>query len=66
MNLKEYQKKEKINDNIFWQLSTGEHQALLNEAIEEIIEFGIWLTGHDRKTIIEMYRDWQRSKEING
>lgn len=27
---------------------------------EETILFAMWLTGHDRETIIQMYNDWKR------
>jgi hypothetical protein len=27
---------------------------------EDLIEFAMWLTGHDRETIEQMYSDWSR------
>ena len=27
---------------------------------EKIIEFGMYLTGHDRETILQMYNDWNQ------
>ena len=36
MTLDEFIKKYEINDNEFWILSSGEHQNLLDEAIEKI------------------------------
>lgn len=32
----------------------------------DAIEFGMFLTGHDRETIYQMYRDWLRSNPINS
>jgi hypothetical protein len=34
MNLAEYIKAQEIDDNTFWRMSSGEHQNLLDEAIE--------------------------------
>ncbi len=36
MNLKEYIEALKKDDNIFWYLSSGEHQNLLDEALGKI------------------------------
>jgi hypothetical protein len=30
--------------------------------MNELIEFAMYLTGHDRETIEQMYRDWNRSE----
>ena len=27
---------------------------------EQLIEFAMYLTGHDRETIIQMYNDWNK------
>ena len=37
MNLKEYKKKRSTDPNVFWTMSSGEHQNLLDEAIDEIM-----------------------------
>ena len=39
MNLKEFIEKSKEDHNLFWRLQSGEHQNLLDEAIERINEF---------------------------
>ena len=31
---------------------------------EKIIEFAIYLTGHDRETIEQMYLDWQNNLQL--
>jgi len=36
MNLTEFLKKEKEDSNLFWRLSSGDHQNLLDEAIKRI------------------------------
>ena len=33
------------------------NQELLNE---ELIQFAMFLTGHDRETIEQMYNDWNK------
>lgn len=38
MNLNEFLKQEKQDNNLFWRLSSGEHQSLLDEALEKIEE----------------------------
>lgn len=38
MNLDEYREKSKNNHNLFWTLQSGEHQNLLDEAIDKIDE----------------------------
>jgi hypothetical protein len=32
---------------------------------EQLIRFVMWITGHDRKTVIQLYKDWitERSKK---
>ena len=30
---------------------------------KEIIEFVVWITGHDWGTIEQMYKDWKKSKQ---
>ena len=32
----------------------------------ETIEFAKWLTGHDEKTIIQMYNDWKKNISFNN
>ena len=32
------------------------------ELKDELIEFAMYLTGHDRETIEQMYRDWNSSE----
>ena len=29
---------------------------------EQLIQFAMYLTGHDRETIIQMFNDWIKSK----
>ena len=31
--------------------------------MNELIEFAMYLTGHDRATIEQMYADWNRSEK---
>lgn len=31
---------------------------------EEMIAFVMWITGHDRETVIQAYEDWIRCNDI--
>ena len=35
-------------------------ESIDTQRLNEIIQFGSWLSGHDEKTIIKMHRDWKR------
>lgn len=51
MNLNEYIEKEKEDSNLFWRLSSGEHQNLLDEAIEKLESSGEAGVRYDREFV---------------
>ena len=57
-----------------YEAETGEHvfnnipaytdwlEEKLSGGVSDAISFGVFLTGHDRETIEQMHRDWQKAK----
>lgn len=48
MNLTEFIEKEKEDSNLFWRLSSGEHQSLLDQALDRIEELEKQMAGSVR------------------
>ena len=32
--------------------------------MKQAIDFAIWITGHDKETVEQMYNDWQAGEDI--
>ena len=64
MELKEFRKKYKNDDNIIWRLSSGELQSLIDQAIECIENFESNGEANINKNDIEFIRKQKVNKNV--